>query len=59
MRNVAAPYVKGKLGVLMLGLGGSAVLEYAAVFGDGGPLWQLIFGLVVTPMGIWVLVRSD
>lgn len=39
-------------------LGGAAILEYAEVFGDGGPVFQLIFGIVALPLGIWIFARN-
>lgn len=58
MRNVAAPYAKREIGMLLLVIGGAAVLEYAKVFGDGGSTLQLILGVVLTPLGLWILIRA-
>jgi hypothetical protein len=39
-------------------LGGAAVLEWAEVFGDGGPIIQLILGIVAFVIGTWIFVRN-
>ena len=37
---------------------GAGVLEYANVFGDGGSTVQLVLGIVLAVVGLWVLIRA-
>lgn len=58
MANEATGFAVRKVGAGLLVIGGAGVLEYAKVFGDGGSTLQLVLGIVLTVLGLWILVRT-
>ena len=56
--NVGTHFATRELGAGLLVIGAAGVLEYAKVFGDGGSTLQLVLGLLLAALGLWILVRA-